>query len=234
MPNFPSTKWCLPLGGALLTALSLGGVSLANEAASQPAHATAAKAAAYSPQGRRGPRGPRGPRGYPGPAGPAGPKGDTGPQGPKGDTGPQGLQGVPGSAAAKGDPGPKGDKGDTGPKGDKGDQGAQGIQGVKGDKGEKGDPGAPGMSGVHEVRVPFTVGRGGRATKSVSCGGGEVAVGGGFDDSLDSNADYVEMLASYPAVSNGVPTGWTVRVSNTGNDHDVTAAWAVAVCARVG
>jgi hypothetical protein len=145
--------------------------------------------------------------------------------------GPQGPQGVPGSAAAKGD------KGDTGPKGDKGDQGAQGIQGLKGEKGEKGDkgdPGAPGMSGVHEVRLPFTVPRAGRATKSVSCGGGEVAIAGGFDDSLDSNADYVEMLASYPAVSNGVPTGWTVRVSNTGNNYDVTAAWAVAVCARVG
>ena len=42
------------------------------------------------------------------------------------------------------------------------------------------------------------------------------------------------MLASYPTPSSGVPTGWAVRVSNTGNNYDVTEGWAMAVCAKVG
>ena len=81
---------------------------------------------------------------------------------------------------------------------------------------------------MHIVRQSFTATRGTQTSKTVTCGAGETAISGGFDDSLDVHAAYVEMLASYPPSANQ----WTVVVGNTGGNYDVTAAFAIAVCAK--
>ncbi len=216
-------KSYLPIGAALLTALSLAGASFAADGGPTPVPAARAHAATHASQGRRGPVGPRGPRG---PAGPRGPKGDTGPQGipgVKGDTGPQGIPGVKGDTGPQGIQGQKGETGSQGIPGQKGETGSQGIPG------QQGIQGPPGLAGVHVVRQPFTAIHGIETQASVNCGAGEVVLGGGLDSHRDVNARYVGVLASYPTAGGN---GWTVYVANTGANIDVTAADVVAVCAK--
>ena len=110
-------------------------------------------------------------------------------------------------------------------------EGRAGPQGLTGATGPQGQKGEPGISGLHVVRQLFTATRSRETTATAQCGAGETAIGGGFDDSTDSNDQYVEFQASYPASG---ATGWTVVVFNTGQNYDVTAAYVVAVCAKVG
>ena len=105
--------------------------------------------------------------------------------------------------------------------------GPQGLTGATGPQGPKGDPG---ISGVRIVRQLFTATRARETTATARCGTGETVIAGGFDDSTDVNDAFVEFQASYPNSA----TEWTVVVSNTGRDYDVTAAYVVAVCAKVG
>ena len=148
--------------------------------------------------------------------------GKRGPRGPRGPRAPP-VRRVPPAPRACQDrraiPGPAGPKGEPGP---------QGLTGATGPQGQKGEPG---ISGLHVVRQLFTATRSRETTATAQCGAGETAIGGGFDDSTDSNDQYVEFQASYPASG---ATGWTVVVFNTGQNYDVTAAYVVAVCAKVG
>jgi hypothetical protein len=85
-----SVRWALT--AALVTALVVAGVSLAESGGPKgdKATASAAKKGRRGPPGPRGPRGPEGPPGPQGSAGSPGPPGAAGEQGPKGDTGPPG------------------------------------------------------------------------------------------------------------------------------------------------
>src|SRR4051794_23248416 len=105
----------LPVLGALLAALGIAGVSLADS------HTTGGggggPAATMAKAHKRGKPGPRGPQG---PVGPAGPKGD------------------PGAPGAKGATGDRGPAGPAGPAGERGPQGATGATGATGDRGPQG------------------------------------------------------------------------------------------------
>jgi hypothetical protein len=82
---------------ALITAVTVAGVSLADSAGG----GSSAKDKAKASQSKRGPRGktgPAGPRGPQGAEGPAGANGAAGPQGAQGPQGPQGPAGAPATA----------------------------------------------------------------------------------------------------------------------------------------
>ena len=133
--------------------------------------------------------------------GPAGPQGIAGPQGEKGDPGDTGAKGDTGAAGASAYlvavddgytgteqdwlaslVGPQGEKGDVGATGPAGAQGPQGLPGEKGDTGAAGPIGPSGLATYHVVQqlfdVPPVANQG--TMYEVSCGDGEVALGGGF------------------------------------------------------
>jgi hypothetical protein len=115
-------------------------------------------------------------------------------------TGPQGE---------KGDTGEKGEKGDTGEKGEKGDAGPQGIQG---DRGTAGADGAAGVSGYHIVGADLTVSGSHRVTYSLSCGSGEVVLGGGAWRFTNPGSIDIE-----PRVTQSAPIDertWEVKINN--------------------
>jgi hypothetical protein len=94
----------LPIAAALVAALVVGGVSLA-EGGGRPFATTAqedVKGGATAKKVKRGPRGKRGP---------------AGPRGPQGPEGPQGAKGDPGSTGPTGPSGPSGERGETGARG---------------------------------------------------------------------------------------------------------------------
>jgi hypothetical protein len=82
---------------ALITAVSVAGVSIAESSGDGTFSKAKAKAAA---QGKRGPRGKTGPAGPRGPQGPEGPAGPAGAAGTPGAAGAPGAPGAPGSALA--------------------------------------------------------------------------------------------------------------------------------------
>jgi len=136
-----------------------------------------------------------------GPAGPPGPKGDTG---------------------AAGAPGPQGPQGAPGAQGPAGPQGPQGLQGPQG------NPGAPAATHVVARSTTVTSFHDGQPLE-VDCAAGEVATGGGghvSSDAVDQQLYEVGLTgggspgvitASEPIVTNGIPTGWSVKANRTLN-----------------
>jgi hypothetical protein len=102
-------------------------------------------------QGPAGITGPQGPIGLTGSTGLTGPQGLTGPGGPQGETGPQGLTGLQGMTGLTG---PQGLTGPEGPQGPNGEQGPQGLTGPQGQQGLAGSPGATGATGPTGTQGP--------------------------------------------------------------------------------
>jgi hypothetical protein len=165
-------------------------------------------------QGSVGPAGPQGPIGLTGSTGLAGPQGLTGPGGPQGETGPQGLTGLQGSTGLTGPGGLTGPEGEQGPNGAQGPQGLTGPQGLIGPAGSAGVTGSTGPSGSQglqgQVGAPGAQGPAGPPSmagarwvplgmqaKVLSAIGGE-ALGpvGTPTASPQSDAFYVQWLAS--------------------------------------
>jgi hypothetical protein len=209
--------------------------------------------------GETGATGAQGEKGDTGAQGEKGDTGATGAQGEKGDTGETGATGAQGETGPVGPEGPQGEKGDTGEtgatgaqgeKGDTGAQGEQGIQGIQGDKGDTGDTGAQGPAGPQGEQGPagpkgdkgdglasVTV-RSESATAAtnalrqltVSCGAGEIAVGGGHaftGNTSDNTVKETLLLQSRPAQTTGTPTGWFAEAKSTNNNSYTLSVYAV-------
>ena len=181
------------------------------------------------PVGETGAQGPKGNDGEQGPKGEVGPEGAPGQVGATGERGPKGEQGLPGAGGKSAyelflaeNPNSdlslgqwmqslKGDKGDTGEPGANGHDGAPGQQGVKGDKGDSG------TAHINGVNAGSTASKNATLTKTVLCGPGQVATGGGA--STDNQDNYLYMNAPvFDANSKAI--GWqggSAKSSGQGN-----------------
>ena len=219
-----SQRWFLPIGAALVTALSLGGISLADDRARpsskrsrrrarrsrrrRPRKATAARAASLAQRGAQGAAGATGPKGA---------QGDSGPKGDKGDTGQDGATGNTGQDGAKGDaraPSPSIVDACRGPR-------ATLVPGV--------------LESATSVGLPFPSPPPGarRTTARTYCTSTEVALGGGVQKQFSpGQSKAVDLVASVPSTSEtGVPNGWYVVVDNTGGVNFKIDVYAL--CATV-
>jgi Collagen triple helix repeat (20 copies) len=127
-------RWRLPVTAALLAALAVTAVSVAEtrsrtDQAAKLDDKSASAVASAAKKGRRGKPGPPGPRG---PQGPTGPKGDPGARGPQGARGVQGARGAQGVRGLQGAPGVDGVAGRAGTPGKNGDVGPAGPVGPRG------------------------------------------------------------------------------------------------------
>lgn len=196
-------------------------------------------------QGPQGPQGQRGLTGRTGAAGPQGVKGEAGAPGAKGENGKDGAPGAKGADGKDGATGPQGLRGQTGTPGDDGrnglpgkdglpgkpgadgKDGAKGAQGPAGPAGPAGPKGADGTGGSLKVSyVSESFSFTGDGSKSVSCGTGKVATGGGY--SLSQLKNNASVTASAPTFSAGKPSGWVVAIDVASSGHGVGSESAEA------
>lgn len=118
--------------------------------------------------------------------------------------------------------------GEPGPKGDKGDPGEPGADGADGADGTDGKDGQDGVSG-YEVHNREAVAPAGQTTTfTVPCPEGKVALGGGVST---DNPAIITVNQTFPVYSDGVATGWSATVTNTGERKTNFKPWVT--CAAV-
>ncbi|HEX4630315.1 MAG TPA: collagen-like protein [Chthoniobacterales bacterium] len=142
-----------------------------------------------------------------------GPVGPPGPQGVAGPAGPQGPQGAPGANGMTGSQGPQGPTGPTGSQGPQGPTGPQGPSGV---------------SGYELLHASLNVPPGQGAAGTQVCGGGKLAVGGGWTTSEPDTSANSVIVRSGPT-SDG--RGWTGALLNKGSGAFTATLYTICVSA---
>lgn len=178
---------------------------------------------ATGPSGATGAPGATGAAGATGAPGAAGAVGSAGAAGATGATGAQGAQGERGAEGPRGSTGATGATGATGLPGADGHDGAEGARGATGAPGPQGPQGVPGAAASSTRTVvtdSVTVVAYGTTTRSLTCGAGSVAFGGGWDESR------LVVRASYPAASSDT---WTFSLGNT-TGSDITNITFYVIC----
>jgi hypothetical protein len=118
-------------------------------------------------------------------------------------------------------------------RGSPGPRGPAGAAGERGPTGLTGEPGAPGATNV-TVRIGSPVNFNGAnpGNVSVSCAGGERAVGGGINVAGETDGNVSgpsRLIESYPtpATAGATPTGWAGAVTYTGAGNDSASAYVI-------
>lgn len=132
------------------------------------------------------------------------------------------LHGAAGPRGVAGLPGPKGDMGSTGPAGPQGPAGATGPAG--------------GVPSIHVVQQQPDLPANSVTSIEVGCPSGDLAISGGYDNTLTQAPSQVVVLRSMSdaGYAGGQAGAWDFTVSNSGADVPVGFTSFSAVCVPKG